>query len=305
MIDFLLGMLLLTSLVSLGLFSFKPSLFNEWFKLNLSRKKIVISLLGVLFSVFLLIGLFGEPVDDTSNLNQGNEDVVEVNKINDQQLVEQQGKTAKIISVIDGDTVEVEIDGDLHKVRLIGIDTPETKHPSKPVECFGHEASKFLTDLVGGKSVRLQSDSSQDDQDKYDRLLRYIFLDDGTNINLKMVSDGYAYEYTYQTPYQYQSEFKDAENNARKQSKGLWSEGTCDGERVIPTEQSNSNSSQNNNSTGSPQTGANCDPNYSPCVPKYPPDLDCGDIGHPVAVIGSSDPHGFDRDGDGAGCESY
>ena len=79
---------------------------------------------------------------------------------------------ATVVRVIDGDTIEVEIDGTSYRVRYIGIDTPETVHPQKPVECFGKEASEKNRELVEGKRVRLEKDVS--DTDKYGRLLRYV-----------------------------------------------------------------------------------------------------------------------------------
>lgn len=127
-----------------------------------------------------------------------------------------------VVDIVDGDTLKVAYNGKIETVRLIGIDTPETVHPSKPVECFGLEASKKLKELVLGKTVRLEDDLSQDTTDRYGRLLRYVYLTDNTFVNLQMVRDGYAYEYTYKTPYRYQTEFKAAETNARNHALGLW-----------------------------------------------------------------------------------
>lgn len=131
--------------------------------------------------------------------------------------------------VVDGDTIVVTKEGKNETVRLIGINTPETVDPRKPVECFGKEAKTYLASFVDGKRVRLEADPTQQDHDKYGRMLRYIFLEDGTFVNKVMIQNGYAYEYTYDIPYEYQAEFKNAENGARDTKTGLWSPTTCAG----------------------------------------------------------------------------
>jgi micrococcal nuclease len=85
--------------------------------------------------------------------------------------------------------------------------------------------------LVDGKQVRLESDPTQDNRDKYKRLLRYVYLSDGTFVNKKMIEGGYAYEYTYEVPYQFQTVFKDAQARAEQQEAGLWGKTTCSGEK--------------------------------------------------------------------------
>jgi len=133
----------------------------------------------------------------------------------------------RVTRVVDGDTIVVDINGVSEKVRLIGVDTPETIDPRKLVQCFGKEASAFNKSLLLNASIRLEADSLQYDRDKYGRLLRYVFLEDGTLVNEKIISLGYGHEYTYRTPYKYQAEFKDAERNAREGQKGLWSPDAC------------------------------------------------------------------------------
>jgi len=129
----------------------------------------------------------------------------------------------KVIKIVDGDTIEVQSkDSEKFTLRLIGLDTPETKDPRKPVECFGTEASKRAEDLLLDKKVYLLADESQDNTDKYDRLLRYIIREDGYFFNLNMIADGYANEYTYQVPYQFSEEFKAAESSAVKDELGLF-----------------------------------------------------------------------------------
>jgi micrococcal nuclease len=116
-------------------------------------------------------------------------------------------------------------------VRMLGINTPESVDPRRPVECFGREASNYLKGLIDNKQVRLEQDPDKSDADEYGRLLRYVFLGD-TNINEKMIRDGYAYEYTYKSEkYMYQNQFKQAEKFARENKLGLWADDTCRGEK--------------------------------------------------------------------------
>ena len=126
--------------------------------------------------------------------------------------------------VVDGDTVELE---NGQKIRYIGIDTPETVSPDKPIQCFGKEASDKNKALVEGKKVRLEKDVSE--TDKYSRLLRYIYLEDGTFVNLQLVKQGFARSSTYPPDVKHQEEFRKAEEEARTSSIGLWAPDTCSG----------------------------------------------------------------------------
>lgn len=136
---------------------------------------------------------------------------------------------AQVARVVDGDTLDVNLGGERVRLRLIGINTPETVDPRRPVECFGREASQKAKELLSGQQVRLEADPSQDERDRYDRLLRYVWLPDGRLFNLEMVAQGYAFEYTYDTPYKYQAEFKRAQEQARAAQRGLWAPDTCGG----------------------------------------------------------------------------
>ncbi|EKD86586.1 MAG: hypothetical protein ACD_37C00227G0004 [uncultured bacterium] len=131
--------------------------------------------------------------------------------------------------MVDGDTIDVLIDNKTERLRLIGIDTPETVDPRKKVQCFGKEASNKSKEMLLGQFVVLESDETQGERDKYKRLLRYVFLPDGTNFNLYMIAEGYAHEYTYNDPYKYQFDFKEAQRLAIENEKGLWSSSTCSG----------------------------------------------------------------------------
>jgi endonuclease YncB( thermonuclease family) len=134
-----------------------------------------------------------------------------------------------VSSVVDGDTIKISMNGKVETLRLIGIDTPETVDPRKPVQCFGKEASNKGKELLNGKKVRIEMDSTQGERDKYSRLLAYVYRDDGLFFNKYMIEQGYAHEYTYNTPYKYQTEFKTAEKNARISQLGLWNPSTCNG----------------------------------------------------------------------------
>lgn len=131
-----------------------------------------------------------------------------------------------VTNVVDGDTIDVKIGSKIERLRLVGMDTPETVDPRKPVQCFGKEASARTKKLLLGKKVQLVADSTQGDRDKYGRLLRYVILD-GLNFNKRLIAEGYAHESTYIVPYKYRAVFKQAQNKARADKKGLWSPTTC------------------------------------------------------------------------------
>ena len=118
-------------------------------------------------------------------------------------------ETDTVIRVVDGNTVVLER---IDKARLIGVDTPETVHPQKPVEAFGKEASSFIRNHLEGKTVRVEYD--QDKQDRYSRALVYLFLEDGTFFNAELVKQGYAHAYT-RFPFKYLEEFRQYEREAR------------------------------------------------------------------------------------------
>ncbi len=140
-----------------------------------------------------------------------------------------------VTKVTDGDTIHVKIGTQDETVRLIGINTPETVDPRRPVQCFGKEASNRMKELAKGKIVRLEYDDSQSLRDIYGRLLAYVYLEDGEMLNRKMVAEGYAYEYTYMTPYKYQSEFRQLQRLAQTSGRGLWAQNTCAGSKDMPT----------------------------------------------------------------------
>jgi micrococcal nuclease len=132
---------------------------------------------------------------------------------------------ARVIRHVDGDTVELEIQNPepplrpKEKIRMIGVDTPETVHPDKGVEYFGKEASAYTTERLLGKTVFLAFD--WDTRDKYDRLLAYIYLADGTCHNADLIKNGYGHAYT-RFPFQFLEEFRKLEQDARIAKRGLW-----------------------------------------------------------------------------------
>jgi len=168
-----------------------------------------------IISIMVVLAVIGCNMNDDNNSSKN----TEVDK-----------KLHEVVRVVDGDTLLVNIDGTAERLRLIGIDTPETVDPRKSVQCFSKEASDRAKELLSGKKVYLEADSTQDERDKYGRLLRYVIFEDGTNFNEKMIRDGYAHEYTYRVPYKYQEEFKLAQKEARKNKRGLWSDDTCSGD---------------------------------------------------------------------------
>lgn len=126
-----------------------------------------------------------------------------------------------VSEVVDGDTIVVNTGGHKETVRLIGMDTPETKDPRKPVQCYGENAHQKTQALIGSQSVRLEADPADSDRDKYHRLLRYVYLPDGTFVNMELVKQGYAFAYTV-FPNSKLDQFRAAEADARQQNLGLW-----------------------------------------------------------------------------------
>lgn len=130
----------------------------------------------------------------------------------------------KVVRVVDGDTIIVSLDGKDTRVRLIGVDTPETVHPSKPVEYYGKEASRFVTNLLKGESVHLEYD--QQKTDKYGRTLAYVYrAPDKLFVNHEIIRQGYGHAYT-KFPFKddLMGKFREAEKSAREAGRGLWGE---------------------------------------------------------------------------------
>ena len=139
------------------------------------------------------------------------------------QLGEREAQYRTVRRVVDGDTLVLE---NKERVRLIGVDTPETKHPRRPVEHYGKEATAFTKKMVQGKRVRLEFDQANahiGHRDKYRRTLAYVFLEDGTFLNAEIIKQGYGFAYT-RFPFKYMDEFRRYQREAREQNRGLWAQ---------------------------------------------------------------------------------
>lgn len=156
--------------------------------------------------IIILLGLFTCPQQDSTPKSKGYE----------------------VIRVVDGDTFICKINDKDTRVRLIGVDTPESVHPNKDVEYFGLEASKFLKTLLEGQRVLLaydQSNSASDHRDRYDRMLAYAYrASDSLFVNAEIITRGYGHAYT-NFPFRYLEDFLRYERDARMKGLGLWSEG--------------------------------------------------------------------------------
>ena len=131
---------------------------------------------------------------------------------------------ARVEEVVDGDTILVRFGGNKERVRLIGVDTPETHHPEKAVQCYGQAATDYLQMKLDGEDVRLEADSTNTNRDRYDRLLRYVYLDEEL-VNESIIRDGYGFAYTL-FPFQKIDDFKLAQEHAATNNLGLWE--ACD-----------------------------------------------------------------------------
>lgn len=221
-------------------------------------KKILYGI-GIVFVLFILIGLIAPTPKQSNNQTPEKEKVEEKvsttqpkpvspivktnEEIKDSTPIVTKTETPRVnpvvannytyysvSSIVDGDTLKINMNGNIETLRLIGMDTPETVDPRKTVQCFGKEASNKAKELLTGKKVRIEKDPTQGERDKYNRLLAYIHLEDGLFYNKYMIANGYAHEYTYNTPYKYQSEFKAAQKSAQANLLGLWSPNTCNGD---------------------------------------------------------------------------
>lgn len=209
-------------------------------------KTIVILLIGFFAGTFSLAGVAKQDLqaetplaqqtireDVTKTKRQGKAEVIALTKQVIPEGTKKPDEVFAVVSVTDGDTIKVNINGKTETLRLIGIDTPETVDPRKTVQCFGKEASTKAKEMLTGKKVRLEGDTTQGERDKYQRLLRYVYLEDGTFFNKWMIENGFAHEYTYNQPYKFQSEFKEAEKTARENRRGLWGD-ICNGDTTQP-----------------------------------------------------------------------
>jgi endonuclease YncB( thermonuclease family) len=212
---------------------------------------------------------------------------------------------ATVVRIVDGDTIVVAIGGTNYKLRYIGMDTPETVDPNSPVEFMGPHATAANEALVSGREVVLEKDVSETDQ--YGRLLRYVWLHEGTTwilVNLELVRQGIASAVTYPPDVKYVDLFTAAEAAARTSVVGLWAAPLS----AAPTAKATPKPTPRPTPRPTPKPTkkpSSCHPSYTPCLPIVA-DLDCPDVRAmgkaPVHVIGP-DEYRLDGDNDGLGCE--
>lgn len=193
-------------------------------KLNLKK---ITAIPAVIFLVLSFIRIYNPDFYDKylAVSQPETQNVAKENKNSDPNLCSSKLEcAAKVTNVVDGDTIDISTG---ERVRYIGVDTPETKHPAKPVQCFGKEASEKNKELVQDKEVRLIKDVS--DKDKYGRLLRYVYIP-GENdffVNDYLAREGYAHAATFPPDVKFSEQFTAAEREARENQRGLWAPETC------------------------------------------------------------------------------
>ena len=209
------------------------------------------------------------------------------------------GTSERVSRVIDGDTIDLSSGA---RVRLLQIDTPE---PGTG-ECYSRAAGRELRRMLPvGASVVLEADPRLDRVDAYGRLLRYVRRG-GVNVNLELVRRGAATVWFYRGERgRYAGRLLDAGQSARSAGRGIW--GACPGAVWNPLGPATTGPGSGGQAGTTPGRGiaGSCDPSYpTVCIAPPPPDLDCGDIPHKRFRVRPPDPHGFDGEGDGLGCES-
>ncbi|MDP9478176.1 MAG: thermonuclease family protein [Actinomycetota bacterium] len=221
--------------------------------------------------------------------------------------------TATVTRVVDGDTVEISpaIDG-VEDVRLIGVDTPETKEPGCAPQPYGSEASSYAESVLPGQRIELEFGVER--TDRYDRLLAYVYTEDGEMFNENLLEGGYAQAYPYPPDTKYADRFARAQESASAAGLGIWALGPD--HLALLTDRGNGIGGEGCAPFAAypvPQYQAPTTPAPIPAVPATPAgppaggDLDCKDFGSLAEVqesIAAGDPHGLDADGDGSGCES-
>jgi micrococcal nuclease len=212
-----------------------------------------------------------------------------------------------VTSVVDGDTIYVRLDnGRRERVRLIGIDAPERG------TCLAAAATGLARRLAEDRRVVLRGDSTQDTRDRYGRLLAYAWTN-GRDLGYRLVDSGLARVYVYRRPFQRLRAYRHAETTGRTRPQNVWRGCTA----PAPTAPSPPTAPPRPAPPPAPPApipaptpapapdGTTCDPSYpGVCIPPAPPDLDCADVPYRGFAVLAPDPHGFDTDTDGVGCES-
>ncbi|MBA2474353.1 MAG: thermonuclease family protein [Actinobacteria bacterium] len=189
-----------------------------------------------------------------------------------------------VLHAVDGDTLAVRLDsGREERVRLIGIDTPERG------ECYAGRATGAARALADDRPVLLVGDATQDTRDRYGRLLAYAWVDGRRDLGFQLVVRGLARVYVYRSAFARLGPYRYAESLGRRRAASVYH--GCGAPAPLPAAPAGA-------------TGARCDPSYPDvCIPPAPPDLDCAQVGFERFRVVGRDPHGFDGDGDGIGCE--
>jgi micrococcal nuclease len=197
---------------------------------------------------------------------------------------------ARVVAVLDGDTVDVTLlaSSKRQRVRLIGIESPERG------QCFARAATRAAHKLALAQRVRLIGDRTQAKQDRYGRLLAYVVLPNGNDLARLLIGRGFGVVYVYDRLFNRVGAYRTAEAAAKARRVGLWSAcGTPADPATAPTPP-----------PPSPRPTNNCDPSYPDvCIPSPPPDLDCKDVPYENFRVLPPDPHRFDGNKDGRGCE--
>lgn len=206
-------------------------------------------------------------------------------------------QSAVVTRVTDGDTIVVAVNGVQARVRYIGMDTLEPNDPDLALRRMADAATAANRAMVDGRAVILERDVSE--TDRFDRLLRNVWvrLDDGALVlvGLELVRQGFAQLDTFPPDVKYVDVLRAVQSDARAAQVGLWAAALSE-PIPVPTPKS----LLDPGATGR----AGCDDSYPDvCIPAYPPDLDCGEITERNFIVRGPDPHGFDRGGDGLGCE--
>lgn len=226
----------------------------QFHHLKLSIRTIVI-IIVMLLACYHVYNLAQEPFNQPTPQRRTNhfeisKECLQTNTSTSTQIL---NEGVALIRVVDGDTIDIQRGCGQDRVRLIGINTPETVDPRRPVQCFGKEATEHITKLLEDKHIRVEGDKTQTARDIYNRLLAYVVtteiknleniattststieqepVSEEINVNGQMIKDGYAYEYTYKIPYAEQKRFKEYQRTAQKNLIGLWSPETCNGKK--------------------------------------------------------------------------
>jgi micrococcal nuclease len=205
----------------------------------------------------------------------------------------------KVTRVVDGDTIHVRVGTKTEKVRLLGIDAPESG------ACYSGPATQQLRRLVLNKTVRLQGDRTQAKRDRYKRLLAYVHLPNGKDAEVELLRGGFATVYVYNNrPFARLAQYERAEDLAANARAGAWASCRTAGTTTTATTTATT-ALPILPPVPAPSPPANCDASYpTVCIPPPPPDLDCKDVPYKNFRVLQPDPHRFDGNRDGFGCES-